>query len=29
MRIDAQQTGENYWNDVKIKLKALPYSPEV
>lgn len=29
LRIDAQQTGEIYWNDVKIKLKALPYSVEV
>jgi hypothetical protein len=29
LRIDAQQAGEIYWNDVKIKLKALPYSVEV
>ncbi len=29
MRIDAQQTGEIYWNNVKIKTKELPYSFEV
>jgi folate-binding protein YgfZ len=29
MRIDAQQTGEIYWNNVKIKTKELPYSLDV
>ncbi len=29
MRIDAQHTGEVYWNNVMIKTKKLPYSLEV
>ena len=29
MRIDAQQTGEIYWNNLKLKTKELPYSLEV
>ncbi len=29
MRIDAQQAAEIYWNNVKIKTKALPYSLDI